>query len=392
MGISVAGERKVVVDGTHRLVAAETTWARVRPLLPHFGITRVADVTGLDDLGIPTFISVRPNAKTLSVSQGKGLTSMLARVSAAMEAIELWHAENPPQPVATGGARAMGLDYDVLDLQRPDGSLLTSSAVLGWLPAARLLSGAATLVPLEYVVLSNVVAAAWSPPLLLASSNGLASGNSLSEAALHGLYEVIERDCVAQMVAQPLEDRRRVDLASVGERSVRSLLDRLADRGNWVELVDATNHCGVPCYTAHLWSPALPRIFSGAGCHLDPSVAATRALTEAAQSRLTVIAGTREDIDPDLYPEEDDPRVFARPERLPPTTAFRDAAATATIDGDLSVVAGRVRDGYRVDPLLVDLTREEFGVPVAKVVVPGMRFDPAHGIRRVPHPDTAPAA
>lgn len=58
--------------GTHRLVPPEVTWERIRPILRTLGITRVADVTGLDDVGIPVHQAIRPASHTLSVSQGKG--------------------------------------------------------------------------------------------------------------------------------------------------------------------------------------------------------------------------------------------------------------------------------------------------------------------------------
>ena len=82
---------KVHFHGTHRVRHPDQTWDLIAPLLPRFGITRVADVTGLDVLGVPVAMAVRPLAATLSVSQGKGATYTHAAVSAAMEAIEVWH-------------------------------------------------------------------------------------------------------------------------------------------------------------------------------------------------------------------------------------------------------------------------------------------------------------
>jgi len=88
-------------------------WAWLEPRLPRFGITRVADVTGLDELGLPVSVAVRPLSRALSVSQGKGLTAAQARVSAAMESIETWHAERICAPLYQGNAeqaRADGLN------------------------------------------------------------------------------------------------------------------------------------------------------------------------------------------------------------------------------------------------------------------------------------------
>src|SRR5207342_3012832 len=81
--------------GTHRLVAPVDTLERIRPHLATFGITRCADITGLDSIGIPVYVAVRAQGRVLQTSNGKGLTHVDALVSAQMEAIEHWHAENP---------------------------------------------------------------------------------------------------------------------------------------------------------------------------------------------------------------------------------------------------------------------------------------------------------
>ena len=75
--------------GTHRRQPPVATLAAIRPIAAHCGVTRLADVTGLDTIGIPVFQAIRPLARSLSVSQGKGVTRVAARVSALMEAIEL---------------------------------------------------------------------------------------------------------------------------------------------------------------------------------------------------------------------------------------------------------------------------------------------------------------
>ena len=57
------------------------------------GITRLGNITGLDRIGIPVAIAVRPNSRSVSVAQGKGLEMPQAMASALMEACETFHAE-----------------------------------------------------------------------------------------------------------------------------------------------------------------------------------------------------------------------------------------------------------------------------------------------------------
>ena len=75
------------------------TLARLTPFLDSMGITRIANVTGLDNIGIPVVMVCRPNSRGLSVSQGKGLDLHEAKVSGLMEAAELFHAENIDCPL-----------------------------------------------------------------------------------------------------------------------------------------------------------------------------------------------------------------------------------------------------------------------------------------------------
>src|SRR5262245_49557818 len=85
--------------GTERICTPADTYEKIRPHLTSIGITRVANVTGLDRIGLPVVMVTRPNSRSLSVSQGKGLDLIEARVSGIMEAIELHHAEFPRVPV-----------------------------------------------------------------------------------------------------------------------------------------------------------------------------------------------------------------------------------------------------------------------------------------------------
>src|SRR4051812_32950415 len=92
---SLLSERvpKAFRQGTHRAASPAETLARVRTLMAQMGITRLGNVTGLDRIGIPVAVAVRPNSRSVSVSQGKGLDWEQAMASALMEACEGFHAE-----------------------------------------------------------------------------------------------------------------------------------------------------------------------------------------------------------------------------------------------------------------------------------------------------------
>ncbi len=114
---------KAFRQGTHRLIPPEETIVRLGPYLPVMSITRVANVTGLDAIGVPVVMVVRPNARSLSVSQGKGLTLAAAKASGIMESIELYHAEHVYLPLMLGSYEELRHTRRLIDVaQLPQSS------------------------------------------------------------------------------------------------------------------------------------------------------------------------------------------------------------------------------------------------------------------------------
>ncbi|MGW8955572.1 YcaO-like family protein [Streptomyces sp. NPDC055709] len=368
--------------GTHRAVAAEETWRRLEPLFPRAGITRVADVTKLDDIGFPVWQAIRPNSTNMSVSQGKGLSHRLARVSAAMESYESWAAEQPlPVTVSAGIAElASQLTYDPLLLAPSADRTPQRGTRLVWCPAEDLTGDCTTWLPSDAVIVDLRVRPEWAPDTFVTvTSNGLAGGNTVTEATLHALLEIIER-----------HDLARVDAAGgiwAGATPIRpgqfgaaaTVLRHCAAAGAVVEAADCTGPWGVPTFAARLWSPSVPSWFSGFGTHPDADVALSRAITEAVQSRLTAVAGARDDLPFITYaPKGAQAPTPDAPDSDDLITRHRSAPslepAGRNLDADLAGLLSRVaNDGHHV--LRVDLTPEDSPIPVVRVVVPGTRCE-----------------
>ena len=292
--------RKGFVDGTHRMCSPNETLARITPLLSRAGITRIADVTGLDRIGIPTVLAIRPNAPTLSIASGKGFDLPTATVSAAMEAIELYHAEE-----LVGGffeatyteleADGLAPPLEFLPLARY--SLFDRAAPERWLPGWDVVGGREVAVPFESVSMGS----APTRGSFQTGSSGLAAGNAFAEAVCAGLLELIERDaisCAALRTRGDIARLPRLDLATIPSDRVQELLARLDDRGVRSVLFDCTCDTGVPTYQALLVDEVVPATgsYAGYGAHLDPGVAMIRALLEAVQSRCVYVAGSRDDL------------------------------------------------------------------------------------------------
>src|SRR5262245_55043582 len=127
--------RKNHTNGTHRSRHPRDTLEAYLPLCSAFGITRLANVTGLDYIGIPVYQCVRPNSRTLSCSQGKGLTLEAAKASALMESIETWHSEWPAAPTRFESLHHLSRRATVIDvarLPRESRRQVTPELVLPW--------------------------------------------------------------------------------------------------------------------------------------------------------------------------------------------------------------------------------------------------------------------
>jgi len=339
------------------------------------GITRLADLTGLDSIGIPVFAAIRPNGKALSTSQGKGLTDEHARASALMESIETWHAEHVALPRRRASWRALGRGLG--GLPRAGRARPAPDRVIDWVEGWDLAAGAPIWVPLESVTLDTVFPPGYVP-VFDVSSNGLASGNHLAEALVHAICEVIERDAEAQWRAA--RGDRRVDLATI-PGAAGALIARLGRAGVHVTVWDLTSDLGIPVHgCAILEDPREPSwrslgVYFGFGGHLDPEISVIRAVTEAVQTRVTYIAGSRDDFFPGDYARVTDDEILASmwDELTTPPRRWTDFGAAPRLAGptfqaDLRVLLDRLA-GHRV--IAVDLTRPEHGIPVVKVLIPG---------------------
>ncbi|MGF1552993.1 MAG: YcaO-like family protein [Paracoccaceae bacterium] len=379
--------------GTHRAVAPARTLERVRPILRDVGVTRVANVTGLDRIGIPVVAVIRPNARSLAVAQGKGLDLDAARASGVMEAIEGFHAETAALPLRLARedeVAAPGQRVPLAALPRLSGTRIDPARRLLWVEGRDLMHGCACWVPFETVHTDYTLPPVGASGCLVASSNGLASGNHLAEAIAHGLAEVIERDALTLWNARSERAiaATRVDLDAVACPDCAMLLRRLRDARMAVAAWDVASDVGLPAYYCLIVDElsASGHSGAGAGCHPDAAIALARAITEAAQVRLTYIAGARDDLLPGEYAAEARTEKTERARRLmalPDGGRRRVVPAPSgpgaeTFEEELDAVLERLA-GVGVERVVcVDLTKPEIGLPVARLVVTGLEGPDDH--------------
>ncbi|OJT16270.1 hypothetical protein BO221_50885 [Archangium sp. Cb G35] len=382
-------EREHRLAGTHRLIPPEATVARVRGLMPLMGITRVANVTGLDTIGIPVVMVIRPNARSLSVSQGKGSELAAAQASGLMEAIELYHAEHIQLPLKLATFNELRFTHrmvDVTALPRLSVSQFHGHFRTLWIEGRNLFDGGSTWVPYEMVHMDYTLPLPPGSGSFLMSSSGLASGNHPLEALRHALCELIERDATTlfRFSNEEVRSLRRVDPSTVDEPGCRALLERYARAGVEAGIWETTSDVGVAAFSCIIVdadpNPQRPiGPMGGMGCHPSRAVALSRALTEAAQSRLTVITGARDDVR-HLGPQNSEEELEAARrmrDRLvaePRVRSFQDAPdfQGCSLEEDRAFLLERLLAAGLREAVVVDLTRSPFGIPVVRVIVPGL--------------------
>lgn len=390
--------------GTQRELAARETLERIRPHLRRVGVTRIADITRLDRLGIQVFNAIAPRSRDeISIYNGKGLTVEAAKASAVMEAVERFAAALPLRPDRI--ASLDELDRDEVPYVSPASLNIEPSpwcrrdVPFSWVRGHDLIRGEQVLVP--------VFAAGYfvDPPELpmfrISTTNGIASGNSLEEAICHALCEVIERDAwtmallvsdrlarvVSTQFAPRLHDLHpHLDLDTLPTPAA-ALAERFEAAGVRLSLRDVTSTAGIPTVLAtsiDLETPGLSVGHNGIGTHPDSEVAIVRAITEVAQSRAVDIGAVREDLveagtSVDKWLRHMQRASGYDPSAWPHTLpgALRDADDLPTyrhadlIDDIRIMLDGLVREGVE-RAVVVDLSPPDVPACVVRVVVPSL--------------------
>ncbi len=351
------------------------------------GITRIANVTGLDSISIPVVVVCRPNSRALSVSQGKGLDLAAAQASGLMESVETYHAERITLPLKLASYEELRYTHRVVEVNQlprvANGHFHPDLPIL-WIEGFDLLQQESIWVPYEVVHTNYTMAMQRNMSGFSATSNGLASGNHLLEALSHGICEVVERDATTiwRLLDDKVRAKTRVDLDTVSDPACRSVLDKFARAKVLVGAWEITSDVGIPAFLCRILdqshNPVRQLGYSECmGCHPVREIALLRALTECAQSRLTLIAGSRDDCYPALYKQQRDPGLIEqqRTELVRKGARHFDEGPeyrADTFNADVRWELERLRAAGLRRVIVFDLTKAEFGLPVVRVVIPGL--------------------
>jgi ribosomal protein S12 methylthiotransferase accessory factor len=390
----------VRLSSSLRSRTAEESWAIAAPIAAARGISRVVDTTWLDRIGLPVYASIRPDGieGTLCVHAGKGFTRAEARIGAVMEAIEFsfappsrnivpWRLAKPIDILASFQHRIRFSDFAPIA-----GRCIDVDDAIAVVTGEEIMSELGNvLVPAELVYhpfLENT-----GIRLYGTSTNGLASGNTLLEATVHGLAEVMERHVRSFEV---INDQSHIVDVDDAPQKIKAMVALIRKAGLTSHLRYSANDFGLAYFTAYVLEPdeySPISVSSGFGMHPIAEIAAVRALAEAAQGRLSHIHGGRDDIIKRVYMG----MQIGRQTEVDLIRTLRAMACNSTRRVDFASIPnfdsnsleeaqshlfdGLERAGLRLVVRVV-LTEPSYPFQVVKVLVPGAEMY-EHELKRV---------
>jgi thioglycine synthase len=411
----------------------EETLTSITPICKKIGVTRICDITYLDRLYIPNYCSVLPGTEdSIWVYSGKGPTKIHAKVSALMESIERYCSlsSTSSKGFISGSYSELSKSYKVLHpeevVEPVEAFYSDNESIMDFVPGFELLNEEEVLVPAP-LAFSRYFS---KPPSVnvfpYSHTNGLASGNVLEEAICHALLEVIERDAVSiaelcassipysilEKIGSTFKNTHQigakiteitgidfvddpsifldVNVSEIADKfdPLKYLVRRFAEAGISLLIKDITQKdIGIPTFVASSieWISSNYGYFAyGYGTHLDSKVALIRAITEMSQTRAVNIHGARDDCKKIEYKENDE--IYKRKWQFMPaissplregnknTIPFSEIKSYIMNDilDDIKFILKRLKKSGLKKVIVVDLTHPKLGIPVVRVIVPGL--------------------
>ncbi len=364
---------------THRTTSPSETVAHVKTLMPRLGITRIANLTGLDRIGVPVVAVYRP---------GKGLNLPAAQASGLMESVETYHAENIALPLRLASYRELRRTHRTVQpelLTALPNSLYHPDLRILWIEGFDIVQQEPAWVPYELVHMDYTLPQPTGSGCFQGSSNGLSSGNHILEALTHGLCEVVERHSATlwKFQSEAVQRHTRVNPDTVDDPGCCEVLEKFRRAAIDMVVWDITSEIGIPAFACTIMvNPARAShelyLNSGMGCHPTRQIALLRALTEAAQTRLTFISGARDDItrrDYSVATDRDETKDFREwVNTIPAIRAFAEVPSCEweTFDEEIAWEVEQLKAVGINQVIVLNISKIELGVPVVRVIIPGL--------------------
>lgn len=416
--LNLKSQKKWSKEGSSRTIPPEATLKRALQVCKHIGVTRLADITSMDRLGIPNYSAVLPGTEDyIWVYSGKGITRKQAKASALMESIERYcslPSGNTGRVLFRGTIKELAKTHALIhpdDVIEPLNFQYQPDMIMDFLLGFDLLNERDILVPAPLVFFRYSPSPPAVNPFAFHHTNGLASGNVLEEAVCHALCEVIERDAssvseiraraipfhILKTIENNLKQRgymistispdkfvddhtiyRDVEISGDQIKSVEDLARKFYDSDLPLLIKDITSDIGIPTFAASSieWiSHDYGYLAEGHGTHPDARIALSRAITEVSQTRAANIQGARDDLRKIHYGEDntDDKRAWQFiPSNEKINLSKIKSYCNEDILDDIKLILRNLKSVGISTLAIVDLTNPNINIPVVRAIVPGL--------------------
>lgn len=415
--IMLRSQKKLKGKVSSRTRSVQETLKTILPVSSNIGITRLADITDMDILGIPNFSAVLPGTEDyIWVYSGKGATKLDAKASALMESIERYCSlpSGNQKKMIQGSYKEVSKMSKTLhpsDVVEPMLIEYDEDMIMDFLPGYDLIKSEQILVPTPLALFRYSAKPPAVNPFAYHHTNGLASGNVLEEAICHSLCEVIERDAtsLAELHASALpyhtlrtmtkylsdngmeidpinstefvdDDTKYsdVDISNIDFEPVSKLVKKFNDSNIPLIIKDITSPIGIPTFNASSieWiTENYGYLAEGHGTHPDARIALLRAITEVSQTRAANIQGARDDLRKISYgnsnSDEKKTWQFMKSKNSIPFSEIKSYVNDDILD-DIKLILSRLSSNGLNQVIVVDLTNPQIKIPVVRTIVPGL--------------------
>jgi ribosomal protein S12 methylthiotransferase accessory factor len=415
--ILLRSQKKLRGKVSSRVKSVEETLSTVLPVSSNIGITRLADITDMDILGIPNFSAVLPGTEDyIWVYSGKGSTRLEAKASALMESVERYCSlpSSNQKKMIQGSYKDVSKVSKTLHPSNVVEPMLfeyDEEMIMDFLPGYDLINNEQILVPTPLGLFRYSPKPPAVNPFAYHHTNGLASGNVLEEAICHSLCEVIERDAtsLAELNASALpynalrtmtkflsdngveidpidstefvDDDSKfpdVDISNINFKPASNLVKKFNDVKIPLIIKDITSPIGIPTFNASSieWiSEDYGYLAEGHGTHPDARIALLRAITEVSQTRAANIQGARDDLRKISYgnsnSDEKKTWQFMKSKNSIQFSEIKSYVNDDILD-DIKLILSRLNSNGLTKAIVVDLTNPQIMIPVVRTIVPGL--------------------
>ena len=415
--ILLRSQKKLTGKLSSRTKPVEETIKTILPVSSNIGITRLADITNMDILGIPNFSAVLPGTEDyIWVYSGKGPTRMDAKASALMESIERYSSlpSGNRKKMIQGSYKEASKVSKILhpsNVVEPMILEYDDEMIMDFLSGYDLVNNDRILIPAPLALFRYSPKPPAINPFAYHHTNGLASGNVLEEAICHSLCELIERDAtsLAELNASALpynflrtmtkylsdngleidpvdgtefvdDDSKYpdVDISNIDFKPISNLVKKFNDAKIPLIIKDITSPIGVPTFNASSieWiTEDYGYLAEGHGTHPDARIALLRAITEVSQTRAANIQGARDDLRKISYgnsnSDEKKTWQFMKSKNTIQFSEIKSFIHDDILD-DINFILSRLVSNGLKQVIVVDLTNPQIMIPVVRTIVPGL--------------------